>query len=127
VRASLTMLVAAGPLAAWGAWVLWVSASAGNWTGSLVGGGALIVAAGLLRLLVWAKYLAYAFAVFLSISWMYIAWIFSSFGRSRRSWGAALQSLTPGVLMLGLCVAGVWVIHREYLRPRRALRAPRAP
>src|SRR2546425_136527 len=71
MRASWTMLLAAGPLALWGAWALWVSVPHGQWITAVLGGVALVTAGGLLLLKVWARPLAYLFAAGLVLGWAY--------------------------------------------------------
>jgi hypothetical protein len=114
-RASWPMLLAAAPLAVWGMWVLWTAVQGRQWAMGLVGVIAVAVAAGLLLLKVWAKYLAYLFATGLALSWIYAVWLSVA-----RGWWpypdrlTTVLSLIPGACLLVVCVGGAYVIHRQY-------------
>ena len=116
MHASWKMTLAAGPLALWGAWALWVSFPRAHWVNAALGGTALLTAAGLLRLQGWARPLAYLFAAALALGWIYAVWQVA-----RRGWPypdvlGTVLSLIPGVLLLSLCVGGAWIVHRQYRR-----------
>ena len=114
MRASWTMLLAAGPLAFWGAWALWVSVPQGQWMTGVLGGVALATAAGLLLLKAWARPLAYLFAAVLMLSWAYSVWQVISRGWPYADWLRTVLSLVPGALFLIICAGGSWIVHRQY-------------
>ena len=106
------MTLAAGPLALWGLWALWVSLPRAHWMTAVFGGAALLTATGLLRLHGWAKPLAYFFAAALALVWIYtavwqVAWPYAD-------WPGTILSLIPGALLLILCAGGAWIVHRQY-------------
>ena len=88
------MLLAAGPLALWGAWVLWVSIPHRQWLTGVLGGLALVTAGGLLFLKAWARPLAYLFAAGLVVSWFY-----------------AVGQVVPNAFIVGLGPDGGFNIH----------------
>jgi hypothetical protein len=116
MRASWTMLLAAGPLALWGAWVLWMSVPHGQWLMGVLGGLALVTAGGLLLLTAWARPLAYLFAAGLVTSWFYAVGQVISHGWPYADWLGTVLSLVPGALFLIVCAGGAWVVHRQYRR-----------
>ena len=110
------MTLAAGPLALWGAWALWVSLLGAHWMNSAFGGAALLTAGGLLRLQDWAKFLAYLFAAALALGWIYAVWQVARRGWPYPDWLGTVLSLFRGGLLLSLCAAGEWIVHRLYCR-----------
>lgn len=108
------MLLAAGPLALWGAWALWLSLSHGPWINGVLGAGALLTAGGLLLLRVWARPLAYLFAATLVVVWVYAVWQVISSGWPYADWSRSALSLVPGALLLVVCAGGVWIVHTQY-------------
>ncbi len=119
MRASSNMLLAAGPLALWGAWAIWMSLTNRHWIIGALGGVALVIAGGLLCLTVWAKYLAYFFAVGLALSWAYAVWQVISRGWPYDDWLTTVVSLIPGAFLLIICAGGSWVIHKQYRQRTR--------
>ncbi len=116
MRASWTMLLAAGPLALWGAWSLWASIPSGQWFTGVCGGLAFVTAGGLLVLKTWARPLAYLFAAGLVVSWFYAVGQVVSRGWPYADWIGTVLSLVPGVLFLIVCAGGAWVVHKQYRR-----------
>lgn len=116
MRASWIMAVAAGPLALWGAWALWVSLPGAHWITATLGGIALLAAAGLLRLQDWAKFFAYLFAAAVILGWIYAVWRVAQRGWPYSDWLTTILSLVPGVLLITLCAGGAWIVHRQYVR-----------
>jgi len=110
------MILAAGPLALWGAWALWVSLPRAHRTTAAFGGAALLTAAGLLRLQGWAKLLACLFAAALALGWIYAVWQVVQRGWPYPDGLGTVLSLIPGVLLLGLCAGGAWIVHQQYRR-----------
>lgn len=117
--ASWTMLLAAGPLAFWGAWVLWVSLPYGQWLVGILGGVALVTAGGLLFLMTWAEPLAYLIAAALVVNWFYAVAQVISGGWPYADWLTTVLSLIPGALFLIVCAGGSWVVHKQYRRHAR--------
>lgn len=110
------MLLAAGPLALWGAWALWVSLPGAHWMTAAFGCAALLTAAGLLRLRRWAKPLAYFFAAALALVWIYTVWQIARHGWPYPDRLGTVLSLIPGALLLILCAGGAWIVHTQYRR-----------
>ncbi len=110
------MVLAAGPLALWGAWALWVALPNGHWMTAVLGGGALVTAAGLLLLRVWAKPMAYLFAAGLALAWIYTVWQVALRGWPYPDWPRTVIALVPGALLLIVCAGGAWVVHKQYRR-----------
>jgi len=110
------MLLAAGPLALWGAWALWMSVPHGQWLTRVLGGLALVTAGGLVLLTAWARPLAYSFAAGLVISWFYAVGQVIWHGWPYADWLGTVLSLVPGALFLVVCAGGAWVVHRQYRR-----------
>lgn len=110
------MLLAAVPLASWGAWAIWAWLQGWHWTTALFGVVALLTAGGLLFLKLWAKYLAYIFAAGLSLSWVYAVWQVSVRGWPYSDWFRTALSLVPGAFLLLICVGGSYVVHGQYRR-----------
>ena len=108
------MLLAAGPLALWGAWVLWVSLPRGTWLTGVLGGLALVTAGGPLVLKAWARPLAYLFAAGLVIGWFYAVGLVVARGWPYADWLVTGLSLVPGALFLIVCAGGVWVVYKQY-------------
>ena len=118
MRASWRMLLAARPLALWGAWVLLVSIPHGQWLPGVLGVLALITAGGLLVLRAWAKPLAYLFAAGLVVSWFYAVGQVILRGWPYADWLGTVLSLVPGALFLVVCAGGAWVVRDQYRRVR---------
>lgn len=116
MRASGTMLLAAGPLALWGVWSLWAAISNRQWLAVLLGLAAVGTSVGLLRLAPWAKSLAYVFAVALPGAWLYAVWQLASRGWPYPDWRRTILVLVPGTLFVLVCVGGTWIVHRQYRR-----------
>ena len=116
MRASWTMFLAAGPLAFWGAWVVWVSVPPGQWLTGVLGGVALVTAGGLLFLKSWARALMYLIVAALVVNWFQaVAQVIS------RGWPyddslRTVLSLVPGAVFLVICTGGLWVVHKQYRR-----------
>jgi hypothetical protein len=108
--------LAAGPLALWGVWAVWVSVHSGQWLLGVCGGLALVTAGGLLVLQTWARPLAYLFAAGLLVSWFYAVGQVVSRGWPYSDWLRTVLSLVPGVLFLIVCAGGAWVVHKQYAR-----------
>jgi hypothetical protein len=110
------MLLPAGPLALWGAWILSVSVPQEQWRTSVLGGVALVTAGGLLLLKAWARPLAYLIAGALVVNWFHgVAQVISR-GWPYADWFGTILSLVPGALFLIVCGVGVWVVHKQYRR-----------
>ena len=108
------MLLAAGPLALWGGWALWVSVPQAHWISCVLGAVALVTAGGLLLLKSWARPLAYLFAAWLVLGWFYAVAQVISRGWPYADWLRTVLSLVPGVLFLIVCAGGSWVVHKQY-------------
>ncbi len=119
MRASWTMLLPAGPLALWGAWILSVSVPQGEWRTSLLGGVALVTAGGLLFLKAWARPLAFLIAGALVVNWFYAVAQVISRGWPHADWFGTMLSLVPGAFFLIVCGGGVWVVHKQYRQRAR--------
>ena len=113
-RASWTMVLAAGPLALWGLWVLWVAVPRGRWVDAAAGVLALVTAAGLTLLARWAQPVAYVFAAWLVLSWLYAVVQVISRGWPFSDWRGSALFVAPGVLYVVLCLGGAWVIRTQY-------------
>src|SRR2546426_12636370 len=109
MRAVWTMLLAAGPLALWGAWVLWVSIPHRQWLTGVLGGLALVTAGGVLFLKALARALGYLFSAGLVGSWFYAGGQVVS-----RGWpygellGKGMFPLPAGPFFI-VCPCGGWV------------------
>jgi hypothetical protein len=112
------MILAAGPLALWGVWAMWVSIPLGHWMGALFGGAAVVTAVGLLRMRGWAKPMAYFLATALALTWAYRVWQIALRGWPYADWYRTILSLIPGALFLFLCAGGAWIVHKQYRRHR---------
>ena len=110
------MLLAAIPLATWGAWLIWARPQGWSRTTAGLGVAALLRAGGLLLLKVWAKHLAYTFAAGLALSWVYAGWQVAVRGWPYRDALGTMISLVPGVCLLLICAGVSYVIHRQYRR-----------
>jgi len=110
------MLFAAGPLALWGAWVVWVSVPSGQWLTGVLGGVALVTAGGLLFLKSWARALMYLIVAALLINWFHGVGQVISRGWPHADWLRTVLSLVPGVFFLVICAGGLWVVHKHYRR-----------
>jgi hypothetical protein len=113
------MLLPAGPLALWGAWILSVSVPQGEWRTSLLGGVALVTSGGLLFLKAWARPLAFLIAGALVVNWFYGAAQVILRGWPYTDWFGTMLSLVPGAFFLIVCGGEVWVVHKQYRRRAR--------
>ncbi len=116
MRASWTKLFAAGPLALWGVWVVWVAVPAGQWLTGVLGGIALVTAGGLLFLQSWARALMYLIVVALVVNWFHAVAQVISRGWPYADWLGTVLSLVPGALFLVVSAGGLWVVHNQYRR-----------
>ena len=114
MRAPPAMLLAVVPLGLWGAWALWFAFETAHWANAILGCVAFIAVAGLLLLKPWAKYLAYAFAAWLSFSWAYaVVHVLGRGWPSAGELGTAI-SLLPGICLVAVCAGGVYVVHKQF-------------
>ena len=115
-RASWIMLLAAGPLALWGAWLLWVAIPPGQWLTRVLGAVALTTAAGLMFLKTWARALTYLIIVALVVNWFHAVAQVISRGWPHADRVGTVLSLVPGGLFLAVCASGAWIVHKQYRR-----------
>jgi len=108
------MILAAGPLALYGAWALWVSVPRAHWVTAAIGGFAVLTAVGLLRLQSWARLPAYLFAGALALGWVYAVWKVARQGWPYPDRLGTVLSLIPGIFLLSFCTGGVWIVHHQY-------------